>query len=272
LSKFTVYFSSVREGEILEPIRELRENGFYIARNIVPSEYLEKVREEVTELARELGLDSGTAEYSQIWNNALLHSRARASLIYNAVKRLPSVQNFPHNGVIQFAREHLGVQIPALVDVNFRIDAPQESEFAFDWHQDYWFSVCSPMALVAWTPLVSTDSEVGGVEVIPQSDANQTIYRTRRNSEYKSYSNSVLLDEDLPQINHVTPQVNPGDCLFFRFHLLHRSIPNISKNRQRWTIQSRIADFADSKFLDQEFKPGIVSRDHITYLDGPDGN
>jgi ectoine hydroxylase-related dioxygenase (phytanoyl-CoA dioxygenase family) len=256
----------------LEAIQELSEKGYYIARNIVSSEYLETVRGEIDDLSAAIGLGSGHKEYSEIWNGALLQSREKASLIYNAVKRLPSVQNFPHNGVIQFARDHLGVQIPALVDVNFRIDAPQETEFAFDWHQDYWFSVCSPMALVAWTPLVPTDAEVGGVDVIPQSDFEQRIYKTRRNSDYKSYSNSVLLDEPLPPIEVVTPQVNPGDCLFFRFHLLHRSVPNTSQNRQRWTIQSRIADFADSNFLAQDFKPGIVSKDHITYLDGPVGN
>jgi ectoine hydroxylase-related dioxygenase (phytanoyl-CoA dioxygenase family) len=256
----------------LTPIRELSEKGYYVARNIVPAEYLERIRSEVNSIARELGLGSANREYSEIWNSALSHSRSKASLIYNAAKSLPSVQNLPHNGVIQFAQEHLGVSIPALVDVNFRIDAPQESQFAFDWHQDYWFSVCSPMALVAWTPLVATDSEVGGVDVLPQSDASHKIYKTVRNSEYHSYSNSILLDEALPLIDVATPEVRPGDCLYFRFHLLHRSIPNTSKDRQRWTIQSRIADFADPEFLSQDFKPGTVTKNHITYLDGPIGN
>lgn len=256
----------------MDPISELSEKGYFIARNIIPPEYLERIRGEVKSLVNKLGLGSTNEEYSEIWNSAISHSRSKASLIYNAAKSLPSVQNLPHNGVIEFAQQHLGVSLPALVDVNFRIDAPQESEYAFDWHQDYWFSVCSPMALVAWTPLVATDAEVGGVDVLPQSDANHKIYKTARNAEYRSYSNSILLDEPLPPVNVVTPEVNPGDCLYFRFHLLHRSIPNTSKDRQRWTIQSRIADFADPEFLSHEFKPGTVSKDHITYLDGPSGN
>jgi hypothetical protein len=252
----------------MKPLEQLEAEGFYIARNVIPQANLDLIKSDITDLAESLNIRHSSNSYHEIWNNAVSESRAKGSLIYNAVKRLPSVLNLPNQGVLDFAKENLGVRIPALVDVNFRIDAPQEGQFAFDWHQDYWFSVCSPMALVAWTPLVATDEKVGGVDVIPQSDKNAKIYRTIRNPEYKSYSNSILLDEPVPNIKIVSPQVNPGDCLYFRFHLLHRSIPNTSDNMQRWTIQSRIADFSDLEFKSHEYKPGIVSKEFISYLDG----
>jgi len=249
----------------MSPADQLARDGFYLAKSVIPQEHLDKIQSEIKQLSKSFGV-SGT-DYASIWNNALSVSRETAGLIYNAAKRLPSVIQLPNNGVIQFAQSHLNVSLPALVDVNFRIDAPREDKYAFDWHQDYWFSVCSPLALVAWTPLVSTDSEIGGVEVYPQPDENHKIYKVKRNEVYNSYSSSVLLDESLPTSPTVIPTVDPGDCLFFRFHMLHRSIPNVSMDRQRWTIQSRIADFTDPEFKHHEFKPGIVTKDYISYLD-----
>lgn len=249
----------------MSPAEQLAKDGFYLAKSIIPQSHLDKVEVEIKQLAESLGVQGDS--YSSIWNSAVSESREKAALIYNGAKRLPSVLQLPSNGVIQFAESELGVEFPALVDVNFRIDAPNENKFAFDWHQDYWFSVCSPLALVAWTPLVATDNEIGGVEVYPQPDNNYKIYKVKRNEVYNSYSNSVLLDEDLPETPKVVPSVEPGDCLYFRFHMLHRSIPNISLDRQRWTIQSRIADFADLEFKYHDFKPGIVTKDYISYLD-----
>lgn len=249
----------------MSPADQLAKDGFYLAKSVIPEEHLDKIENEVKGLSKSFGVEGDN--YPSIWNNATNVSRETAGLIYNGAKRLPSVVQLPNKGVIQFAESYLNVKLPALVDVNFRIDAPQEDKYAFDWHQDYWFSVCSPLALVAWTPLVATDSEIGGVEVYPQSDESHKIYKVKRNQVYNSYSSSVLLDESLPSSPTLTPSVEPGDCLFFRFHMLHRSIPNISKNRQRWTIQSRIADFADPEFKYHEFKPGIVTKDFISYLD-----
>ena len=249
----------------LSPAEQLANDGFYLAKSIIPQSHLSKVHDEIKDLAESIGVKGDS--YASIWNSAVNESRATAALIYNGAKRLSSVLQLPNNGVIQFAESELAVKSPALVDVNFRIDAPKEDKYAFDWHQDYWFSVCSPFALVAWTPLVSTDNEIGGVEVYPQSDKHHKIYKVKRNEVYNSYSSSVLLAESLPNSPSVIPSVEPGDCLYFRFHMLHRSIPNISIDRQRWTIQSRIADFTDPEFKYHEFKPGTVTKDYISYLD-----
>jgi len=250
------------------PAKELQENGFFLAKGVVPQAKLDEISDEVKGLSKLLGATGSS--YHEIWNSLVDIDRSRGGLLYNAVKKLPSVNSLPESGVVQFAKKNLLVESPAIVDINFRIDAPAEDKFSFDWHQDYWFSMCSPYALVAWTPLVPTDDEIGGVEVIPNRDEEMRILKVRRNEEYNSYSSSVILDESLPDNSTVIPKVMPGDCLYFRFHLLHRSIANVSKNRQRWTIQTRIADLADKDFIEQQYKPGVVTKDYISFLDGQD--
>jgi hypothetical protein len=55
---------------------------------------------------------------------------------------------------------------PALVDINCRIDSKDEQKYLFDWHQDYWFSVCSTNSIVVWIPIVNLTPEIGGLEII----------------------------------------------------------------------------------------------------------
>lgn len=261
----------------LSPLGQLESEGFFVAKNLVPLEAVDGVRLDVVRLAKEL---VGTAKVpsnfsdfslSEVWNFVVeAESRDVAGLLYNAAKRLPSVHNLPLAANLSgFAERQLGVTHAAYLDLNFRIDAPLEDEFAFGWHQDFWFSESSPFALVAWVPLISTDNQIGGVDVIPGGDADHRLYKIRRGESYVSYSNAVVLDEEVDTSGSVFPQVEAGDCLFFRFHVLHRSRKNTSRNRQRWTIQSRIADFADPAFRKKSYKPGVVSKDYISILDDP---
>ena len=153
------------------PANELQENGFYLAKGVVPQAKLDEIFNEVKDLSKLLGATGSS--YHEIWNSLVDVDRSRGGLIYNAVKKLPSVNSLPGAGIVEYARKNLFVERPAIVDVNFRIDAPAEDKFSFDWHQDYWFSMCSPYALVAWTPLVPTDDEI-------TEDSNLDVFATYR--------------------------------------------------------------------------------------------
>jgi hypothetical protein len=60
--------------------------------------------------------------------------------------------------------------------------------------------------------------------------------------------------------------MSAGDVLFFRFDILHRSLPVLREYRSRWTVQARFADFADSEFRERCFKPPSVSASNTSYL------
>ena len=182
--------------------------------------------------------------------------RIRAAQLYNAMKRHPLLYTLAAD---------LAPTDHAVVDINFRIDAPGEDKFLFDWHQDVWYSMCSTNAVVAWIPLVTTDDELGGVELVPGPNR---IYRARRGKlPYSSYANAVVLDEEVDVSKAVRPHVNAGEVLFFRFNVLHRSVPNVADHRCRWTVQVRYCSYDDPQFRDHNFKPGIVTENYVSYLD-----
>ncbi|MBA4015777.1 MAG: hypothetical protein C0483_01175 [Pirellula sp.] len=246
-------------------------HGFVLARGLIASAAVEQARGELLraasiidpEIARESILDIDAA-----WQFLVKKDRSLGGLLYNAAKLLPAVQALASSqALIEGVRSIAGFRSPAIVDVNMRIDAPNEGKYLFSWHQDYWFSICSPRSLVAWIPLTDLDDETGGVEVLSLEQSQGRIYRVRAAENYHSYSDSIVLDEPLNASEAVRPVLSAGDVLFFRFDVLHRSRANLSQDRNRWTVQVRFADLEDPEFRRESFRPGVVTKDKITYLE-----
>ena len=150
--------------------------------------------------------------------------------------------------------------------MNFRIDSHGEDRFLFGWHQDYWFSICSPAAIVAWIPLTDVRRDQnGGIELIPRDASQGRILKTRAGTAYNSYADAVVLDEPVPEGPFVSLDLEAGDVLLFRFDVLHRSLPVRSAGRARWTLQVRFADLHDSAFRGENYKPGVVTSSTSTY-------
>jgi hypothetical protein len=246
-------------------------NGFVHARGLIPPTVVKAAREAIVDTARALvpGIDGSDGDVDAAWQQVVMSDLGRSggALIYNAAKLLPEIHAIADVPELLTALRDVGVERPAIVDANFRIDAPEEQQYLFPWHQDYWFSICSPRAIVAWVPLTDLDDETGGVDVIERHRTGGRILKARAADSYVSYSGAVVLDEEVDTSNPVSPQINAGDVLFFGFDVLHRSRPNVAKDRCRWTLQARFADIADPAFQKENFKPGVVTKDKISYLE-----
>lgn len=252
------------------PVSEaIQQQGFLLCRELLPQGHLSAIRHAIVRAATAIDptIDVRADDVDAAWAALTRQDRSRGGLLYNAVKRIPEVHALASSEVLMNRLRELGVQQPAIVDVNFRVDAPNEPQYLFAWHQDYWFSICSPKALVVWLPITDLDDQVGGVELLPLARTEHRVLRAKRGPDYTSYSNSLVLDEAVDTDHAIAPKLAAGDALVFRFDVLHRSRPNGSSGRCRWTLQIRVADFADPVFLDEGFKPGIVTADRITYLD-----
>lgn len=196
-----------------------------------------------------------------MWQQLADRDRRLCGRLYNGAKLLPELHTLVPV-LEELVISEFSFSQPALVDINFRIDAPNEDEFLFSWHQDYWFSICSPSAVVAWIPLTGTDPDIGGVELLDPPVGR--IMRAAPNAS-ASYSDSLVLDEPIPDGRFFAPDVNRGDVLLFTFDELHRSLPNRSSGRCRWTLQFRWADFGEAQFQEEDYKPGLVHPGHSTY-------
>jgi hypothetical protein len=196
------------------------------------------------------------------------NNRGKASVIYNAFKHLQSVKKLAVSDQIDDILKSLGFHKPALIDINCRIDSCGEEKYLFDWHQDYWFSVCSPDAVVIWIPVLGLSPDLGGLKIIDNKQTNGRILSSKgRTGEYNSYADAVILDEDISKFNPLAIEsMSIGDVLCFKFNILHKSLPCISMNQSRFTVQLRFADFADVNFIAHKYKPGIVNSETIDYF------
>ena len=247
---------------------ELSTHGFAILKNAIRIDELEIIRQDLIVIGKTL---SGKSYHSidDYWNYFRRHDRVAGGAFYNAFKYLPSVHKLAvSSGIIRLLKGPGFLSIPSLIDINCRIDSKGEEKYLFGWHQDYWFSVCSTQALVAWIPLMDVDPGMGGLDIISNKHTNGKIFKTKPGHEYNSYADAVLLDDDIPVASSISisDQCKAGDLVLFRFNVLHRSKPLLSDLRSRFTIQLRYADCLDREFRMNNFKPGAVNSEKVDFL------
>ena len=245
------------------------EDGFFIKKNIVPTQYIMAVESELLLVANLLDSSNNLTNLDDSWNYHKSINRARAGQLYNAFKHLCSVHKLATSQELQSVLSNdCGIRVPALVDINCRIDSSGEEKYLFGWHQDYWFSVCSPKAVVVWIPVTGLSPENGGLEIISNKLTNSRIFKSKKNKDaYNSYADAVLIDENVQHYSSTKiTKLEVGDAFLFSFDVLHKSLPVNSTSRSRFTIQLRFADFSDPEFTKNDYKPGIVSRNSVDYL------
>ena len=249
---------------------EFFELGYCLADSIIPLALFEPFYDEVRAIASSLApglIASPKAPIDDIWLALSAKDRRLAGNLYDAVKHSIAIREIALSPKFLFeVRRLLKSQTVAFVDLNIRIDGPGEGKYLFGWHQDYWFGICSTQAMVAWIPLVELDSDRGGIEVIANTYSGGRIYKAKRNPLYDSYSNSVLIDEPVDEEKSVQLIPHLGDCIFFKYNVLHKSMPNASSTGCRWTLQARFVDYADDQFRKENYRMGVVSPQEITYL------
>lgn len=249
------------------PINQFSHQGFTLLPGAVPTAGLANIRSELLCVSKHVGAPKETETVDAAWNYFKHNNRTKGGLLYNAFKRLPSVHRLATDpNLIRAIQLATGYKMPALIDVNCRIDSAGEDKYLFDWHQDYWFSVSSTNAVVVWIPLQRIDEGTGGIELFSLETSGTRVFKTTSGSTYNSYADAVKLAEELPVGPVVSATMEPGDALVFKFNILHRSRPVLAKDRSRFTMQLRFVDLTDPQFIANDYKPGTVSTANVDYL------
>jgi phytanoyl-CoA hydroxylase len=144
----------------------------------------------------------------------------------------------------------LGVEFPIIsvrpsMLFNSRYLAKKEEYWRLGAHQDWRSSQGSLDSVTVWFPLISADSAIGALQVIPETHKLGLL-----DSESVSYYGKLIGDfkeEDFTQL-----EFEIGDVLFFSSFLVHRSGTNVTESI-RWSVQLRYNNIEDPTFIERGF-------------------
>jgi hypothetical protein len=245
-----------------------KNNSYKIVDQLIQEREIKLLHSQLLKIGNNLDTALKFHDLDDMWNHFKLNDRRGGASIYNGFKYLPSISIIANSSRMKSSLKKIcGINNPALIDINCRIDSSGEEKYLFDWHQDYWFSLSSRNAVVVWIPISGLEPSKGGLDIIPVDSDHVKIYKTKPGNKYDSYADAVLLEQEIPydeakKINHM----DIGSALFFSFSSLHKSLPITSHDKSRFTVQLRFADFDDSEFISNQYRPGQVTKESTGFF------
>ena len=104
------------------------------------------------------------------------------------------------------------------------------------WHQDAgvtWEEADPHFILTVWLPLCAATPENGCLQILPRAHRNGLVQH-----HIKQGLGTVIIDEEMPQIEALTLPMDKGDVLLMDKQTPHRSTPN-NADTVRWSMDLR---------------------------------
>ena len=242
-----------------EQIRQFKEKGFLIMRQMLPREALQplidelmqKVDEAIREATRQGQLDAeDTFNEAPFASRLALASEAckdRNWLWENYFSRGKPISagmfTLRTSPVLLDATEALiGPEILAHPQFALRPKMPDLDLMDIPWHQDLAYLIPAEagetLVVNYWIPLVEATEQNGCMQVIPGSHREGLIAHDLWLETPGHKGARGIADADLPASSIVTCEVDAGDVLMTTERLVHRSIPNRSQT-VRWSVDTR---------------------------------
>lgn len=132
-----------------------------------------------------------------------------------------------------------------LTSVAIRLDAPNDSRNALEWHQDssyYRQNNSGKNGVVVWSPLIhNTSLDMGPIEFLRKSQKIGTLMTSKKDSKNKLFSKKISITQNKIKNylkNMTCTDVKQGDVLLMNLDMVHRSGINIS-DKFRITLLGR---------------------------------
>ena len=161
--------------------------------------------------------------------------------VYDAIKQIPSFMrmvSLEKNSEIFMQIRDSAMPGIAAAGYGIRIDNPNEEQYRSLWHYEYRDQLRSIDGVVFWSPLIPITSDLGPVQICPQSHQGglRRSFVSAPDSSEKTGAYAMRLENEsalLDQYEVVAPLSEPGDLILIDFLTLHSSGNNISR-RSRW--------------------------------------
>ena len=246
-------------GEALtrDQIDQFREEGVVILRNCIPPEALDPLVEELkrrVEQSIRAAVEKGFLDLEHtfpdapfatrlalaskychpenwIWKNGFYDQKPVTAGVFILRKAAP---------ILDITESLIGGEILAHPQYSVRAKMPDHEETAVPWHQDVGYlntkEAGETLVVNFWIPLVAATVENGCLQVIPGTHQLGDI--PHQKLSVKGKANLAVRDEDLPDGEILSCEVEVGDAILLNERILHRSVPNLSET-VRWSIDTR---------------------------------
>ena len=252
--------SSAEKGLTPEQIRQFKEEGLLIVRQMLPPEALQPL---IDELTQQVDQAIGEATRQGLLDTSRTLLMMRPSLagwrwrpqpvrtgtgcgrtIFRGGSRFrPACLRLRTTPVLLDATEALiGPEILAHPQFALRPKMPDLDLMDIPWHQDLAYLIPDEagetLVVNFWIPLVKANEQNGCMQVIPGSHREGLIAHDLWLETPGHKGARGIADADLPASSIVTCEVDAGDVLMTTERLVHRSIPNRSQT-VRWSVDTR---------------------------------
>lgn len=159
-----------------------------------------------------------------------------------------------HPALLDAVESIIGAEILAHPQTVLRVKLPEHDPGDVPWHQDDAYlseEIGDTVIINVWIPLAAAGRENGCLEVIAGSHRRSIPHRLQTSIYHGIY------DEDLPDGERVTCQMQPGDALMTMERVAHRSLPNTSST-VRWSLDTRYCRIGVP--TGRSYVPGFVAR------------
>lgn len=250
--------------------QQYEEDGFYIAKKLLPIEdikdVLESLKNAFDDQLNVLGFNAQSDLYSSM---KLLHEHniERYKKTMGALWRKLSVSNLLHHQAIQNAVKQYfgwkdimmpGGQVVLMMAESLKIPG---GYFGFDAHQDFPSVQGSLDGLVVWVPLVDVDKNCYPMEVLPGSHT-QGILPSFEQGE----TGWVVKPEAYCEQKFIPVECEVGDVVFMSNFTVHRSSTH-GDHRLRVACSTRYDNANESSFIERCYPTAYLRSVHRALFD-----
>ena len=265
----------------MNKIKEFNENGFCIAKSIIPvalhKELFLTFYDLVTSMVNrhKVQLDFDFKDISDVkypddidhLDKALFavsdYKRDLIGELYDTIAYCSAfLKLVSHPEIENNARELLSLKSHSTIystTHRIRMDEPEDVKRRAGWHQEIFHTYPDTKFIQTWAPVIR-DSTVnnGTIEVCEQSHLNGVVDQIWEDEKGGGYAHRILVKDKIVQKHkEVQLPMKVGDVMFFDPHLIHRSGYN-SSNEIRYSQVGMWNDCSHNGFITP--KPAFFSR------------
>ena len=246
-------FPAMADNITLEPMYEANEllgnttalrarmasDGYLFFRNIVPTQRLEQLRHEITEILAELGWIEGGRD--RMSAKALCRPRREGSpkffQAHDRIVKLESFHSLAHEiNVINVMRQALGESaFPQPLSI-VRLIFPDSPELATPPHQDFPNNQGTPNLTAAWMPLADCAVKDGSLAIMEGSHKYGVLPLT---FHLGAGNRRAVLSKEVLKCRWVGADFRAGDIVLFQSMTVHKAMENHNLEHMRLSVDFR---------------------------------